>query len=120
VAGLALDQQLQAITDDPELRDIAAGVVFGNERRDWVWMIAKWLGPVLALLYMPLLYLLVPGDHDGRMLIALSCPGVIVWSVWWRRYVRLYKCPTCGTRLPVISQRPIRYVCGACATTWRL
>jgi hypothetical protein len=121
VAGLALDEQLQAITDDPELRDVAAGDVFGNERRDWVWTFAKWLGPWLALLYLPMLYLLVPvSEHDGRLLLGLCVPGVIIWSTWWRRYVRFYKCPTCGERLPAVSLRPVRYVCGACATTWRL
>jgi Flp pilus assembly protein TadB len=122
LAALPLDQQIQAIKADPEIRDLAAGDVLGNERRDRNWHLARILGPWLAILYLPTLYLIVANRHEnGLVVMALVVVGMGSWGWWMRRYVRDYRCPTCGARhLPAVSLRPLRYVCLRCATTWRL
>jgi hypothetical protein len=121
VAQLPLEEQLKALEADPEVRDAAAGLVFGNERRDRVWQITRWLGPWLAILYLPLLYAIVARpDPNGIVLIALGCLGVLAWRQWLRHYVGRYRCPGCGARIPAVSLRPVRFVCLGCATTWRL
>src|ERR1700722_5340037 len=122
LATLPLEQQIAAIKADPETRDVAAGDVFGNERRDWNWQFAHALGPWLGLLYLPILYLIVARQHEnGLVVMGLAVLGVLTWRWWARRYLREYRCRTCGAgHLPVISLRPVRYVCVRCATTWRL
>ncbi|GEM_PF-6625543 len=123
VAMLPLEEQIAALEADPVVRDAAAGDVFGNERRDRLWSSARIAGPLLGLFYVPLLYWLslTPAEKpDGRILLALLVPGFVIWRLWAVHYVRHYRCPSCARTLPAISLRPIRYVCGACATTWRL
>jgi hypothetical protein len=121
VASLPLDEQISAIASDPGIRDAAAGDVFGNERRDWHWPLLRIVGPWLAIFYLPVLYSILAGDNfDGRIVMGLVVLGIVVWRFWIRRYIRRYRCPACRAPLPIISARPIRYVCVACATTWRL
>lgn len=122
VAALPLEEQIAAIKSDPNIRDVAAGDVFGNERRDWNWQLTRTLGPWLAMFYLPVLYSILAGDRvDGRIVMALAVLGVVAWGYWTKRYVTRYRCPTCRAQhLPVVSIRPLRVVCVTCATTWRL
>jgi hypothetical protein len=122
VAALPLEEQIAAIQSDPSVRDVAAGDVFGNERRDWNWQLTRTLGPWLAIFYLPVLYSILAGDRlDGRIVMALAVLGILAWRYWIKGYVRRYRCPTCRAQhLPVVSIRPVRFVCVTCATTWRL
>lgn len=121
VAQLPLQEQLEALEDDPDVRDAAAGLVFGNERRDWLWQVSRIAGPCLAVFYLPLLYTILAGpDPNGVLVIGLGVVGVLIWRQWVRHYVSRYHCPGCGSLIPAVSLRPVRFVCLNCATTWRL
>jgi len=121
VATLPLDEQIAAIQADAEVRDAAAGDVFGNERPDRMWQFTRAAGPLLGMLYLPALYLVI-ADRQANGLIAmgLAVVGIFLWRWWARRYVTRYQCPRCGARIPAVSLRPVRYVCVPCAITWRL
>jgi len=121
VATLPLEEQIEAIRKDAQVRDAAAGDVFGNERADRRWQITRILGPLLGLLYLPGLYLLIAGrSANGLIVMGLAVLGIVLWRWWARRYVTRYQCPRCGARIPAVSLRPVRYVCVPCAITWRL
>lgn len=121
VAELPLEEQLEALEEDPDVRDAAAGVVFGNERRDWLWQVTRLAGPCLAVFYLPLLYTLVARpDPNGVVVIGLGVVGVVIWRQWARHYIGRYRCPGCGALIPAVSLRPVRFVCLSCSTTWRL
>jgi Flp pilus assembly protein TadB len=121
VATLPLDEQIAAIQADAEVRDAAAGDVFGNERPDRTWQFTRAAGPVLGMLYLPALYRVVADRRaNGLVAMGLAVVGVFLWRWWARRYVTRYHCPRCGARIPAVSLRPVRYVCGPCAITWRL
>jgi len=121
VAALPLDEQIKVIQNDAEVRDAAAGDVFGNERPDRMWQFTRTVGPFLALLYLPALYLILAGRNpNGLIAMALAVVGIVLWRWWARRYITRYQCPRCGSRIPAVSLRPIRYVCVPCAITWRL
>ena len=121
VATLPLDEQIAAIQADAEVRDAAAGDVFGNERPDRMWLFTRTVGPFLALLYLPALYLILAGRNpNGLIAMGLAVVGIFLWRWWARRYIMRYRCPRCGSRIPAVSVRPIRYVCVPCAITWRL
>lgn len=121
VAALPLDEQIAAINSDPDIRDAAAGDVFGNERHDRRWQLTRVVGPLLGVFYLPLLYVLASGtDVNGLVCMALAFAGLAGWYLYARRYVGRYRCPTCRGRIPAVSLRPARFVCVPCATTWRL
>jgi hypothetical protein len=122
VATLPLNEQVAAIGADPDVRDAAAGDVFGNERQDRMWQFTRWVGPWLAFFYPSVLYWMAAGERaNGLVVMGLAVVGIVIWRFLARHYVRHYRCPTCGARpLPAVSLRPVRYVCLQCATTWRL
>jgi Flp pilus assembly protein TadB len=121
IAALPLEEQIEAIRNDAEVRDAAAGDVFGNERADRTWQVTRFLGPWLGVCYLPGLYLIGAGRNaNGLIMMVLAVVGYVTWRWYARRYVSRYQCPRCGKRIPAVSLRPVRYVCVPCAITWRL
>jgi hypothetical protein len=121
IAALPLEEQIAAIQSDAQVRDAAAGDVFGNERLDRMWQLTRVAGPILGIVYLPALYLILADRHaNGLATMGLAVLGIFVWRWYARRYVTRYQCPRCGARIPAVSLRPVRYVCVPCAITWRL
>jgi Flp pilus assembly protein TadB len=121
VAALPLEAQIEAINHNEVIRDAAAGDVFGNERPDRGWQFTRAAGPLLGMLYLPVLYLIFAGRHpNGLIAMGMAVLGILLWRWYARRYVARYRCPRCGGRIPPVSLRPVRFVCVPCAITWRL
>jgi hypothetical protein len=71
IAALPLEEQIAAIQSDAQVRDAAAGDVFGNERLDRMWQFTRVAGPILGMMYLPTLYLIL-ADRNANGLATIG------------------------------------------------
>jgi hypothetical protein len=124
----ALDAEAQraALRATPQLINVVAGDVYGNERLDYVWALNSALGGLASLLYLPVLYTIATTGTLSRHSevtathVALMLAGMATFRPYSRYRLRTYVCPACHTAPECVSSDPVRFHCKACDTTWLL
>jgi hypothetical protein len=124
--ALDTESRRAALRATPQLMNVVAGDVYGNERLDYVWALNSVLGGLASLLCLPVLYTIATTGTVSRHSevtaahVALMLAGVVTFRVYSRHRLRTYVCPACHTAPERVSSDPVRFHCKPCGTTWLL
>jgi hypothetical protein len=124
--ALDAEGRREALRVTPQLMNVVAGDVYGNERLDYLWALNSVLGGLAALLYLPVLYTIATTGTLSRHSevtathLVLMVAGVLTFRAYSRHRLRAYVCPACHAAPECVSSDPVRFHCQTCGTTWLL